>query len=128
MNKALLIFAVVALACALTATTSTADVPSNLQSGHTHMPPTITNLNATRGGPTKITLTWTMTGHSGYIIKSVTVHRVGTNPNGTTFNLGPVTRWSDLNATPGVDYHYGVCAHDSGHETGCAYVEYRLHQ
>ena len=128
MNKALLIFAAAALACALASTASVADVPANLQSGNTHVPPTVTNLNATRGGPSKINLSWTMTGHDGFKVHSVTIRRVGTNPNGTTVNLGPVTRWSDLNATPNVDYHYAVCAHDNGHETGCAYVEYRLHQ
>jgi hypothetical protein len=128
MRRALLSFATLAILCALISQMSAADVPANLQSGNTHTPPTVNNLNATRGGPNKISLSWTMSGHGGYTIQSVTIHRMGHDPAGQTTHLGVVNHWSDRNATPNVKYYYEVCAKDSGHETGCASVYYTLPQ
>lgn len=125
--KRLSVLALAALTVALPLCTL-ADVPANLQSGNNHIPPTVNNLNATRGGPGKITLTWTMQGHGGYTIHSVSIHRVGNNPAGTTTQLGPVQHWSDTSANPNVKYYYQVCAHDNGHETGCGSVTYTLPQ
>jgi len=125
MRTSLKLFAAVALACALGPAVGRADVPANVQSGNTHAVPTINNLNATRGGPNKIVLTWTMSGHGGYVIKSVEIHRRG--PNKTqAVSLGPVQHYSDTAANPGVEYQYAVCATDNGHETGCGYVQYAL--
>jgi hypothetical protein len=125
--KRLSVLALAALTLALPLCTL-ADVPANLQSGNTHIPPSVNNLNATRGGAGKITLTWTMQGHGGYTIQSVTIHRVGNNPAGTTTQLGPVQHWSDTSANPNVKYYYQVCAKDNGHETGCGSVTYTLPQ
>ncbi|MBV8172765.1 MAG: fibronectin type III domain-containing protein [Candidatus Eremiobacteraeota bacterium] len=117
--------AVVALAFILGPATGRADVPSNVQAGNTHAVPTITNLNATRGGPNTIVLTWTMQGHDGYIIKEIVIHRRG--PNKTeNISLSPVQRWSDRNANPGIEYGYAVCAIDNGGERGCAVAKYAL--
>ena len=128
MNRLLFILATAAVATATAWTTSAADVPSNVQAGSPHTPPTIENLKATRAGMNQINLSWIMSGHGGFTVQSVTIHRTGTNPQGKTYKLGPVSRWSDWNATPNVQYRYSVCATDSGHQTACAYVEYRLQQ
>ena len=128
MQKAFLRIATLAIACALIPLVSAADVPSNVQAGNTHAPPTINNLNATRGGPGKIALTWTMSGHAGYTIQSVTIHRYAGGSHGTAIHLGPVQQWSDTNAQPDVMYGYQVCAKDNGGETGCAVAKYELPQ
>jgi hypothetical protein len=133
MKKAVLAISALAIACALIPLISAADVPSVNQAGNTHAPPTINNLNATRGGPGKITLNWTMQGHGGYTIQSVTVHRYvgspqGTALHGTAIHLGAVQHWSDTNAQPGVMYGYQVCAKDTGGEIGCAVAKYELPQ
>jgi len=128
MKKVLPIIAAATIATAIVRTTSVADVPSNLQAGSPHTPPSITNLHATRGGMNKINLAWTMSGHGGFTVKSVTIHRTVGHGQEKTVHLGPVTRWTDWNASQNVDYRYDVCATDSGHETTCAGVEYRLQQ
>jgi hypothetical protein len=127
MRTSLKFLTAIALVCILGPVIGKADVPSNVQAGNKHAPPTINNLNATRGGPNTIVLTWTMSGHAGYIIKSIEIHRRG--PNKTeNVSLSPVQRWSDHNANPGVEYGYAVCATDNGGETGCAVAKYTLPQ
>jgi hypothetical protein len=115
--------ALLVCACAVAPAGAIADVPSQLQAPNNHRPPIVTNLVVSRSGQGKATLTWTMSAASAYHITSVTVHRTG-GPTPENAKLGAVQRWSDLNVANGTEYHYGVCAHDSGGEVGCAYAHY----
>jgi hypothetical protein len=100
-----------------------ADVPSQLQAPNDHRPPIVSNLVVTRSGQGKATLTWTMSAAAGYRITSVAVHRTG-GPTPENAKLGAVLHWSDWSVAKGTAYHYGVCAHDSSGEVGCAYANY----
>lgn len=111
------------LACVFPAS-AIADVPSQLQAGGQHAPPQVSNVVATRSGQGKVTLTWGMMAFKGFTITSVTIRRTAGNGQPTSVKLGPVQHWSDSNVSQGNTYHYAVCAHDSGQETGCGYTQY----
>jgi hypothetical protein len=115
--------ALLACACATAPAAAIADVPSQLQAPNDHRPPIVSNLVVSRSGQGKATLTWTMSAAAAYHITSVSVHRTG-GATPENAKLGAVQHWSDWSVAAGTPYHYGVCAHDSGGEVGCAYANY----
>ena len=113
------LLAMLASACAMVPVVVIADVPSNMQAQHSHPVPMVSNVNATRSGQGKVTVTWSMRAAAGYTIKGVTIHRSIGSAQPTSVQLGAVQHWNDWNASSGHTYYYSVCAHDSGGETTC---------